>query len=425
MSHLYSLQYAHEEDSKDPLKAYREQFVFPQHNGKNALYFTGNSLGLQAKKAKMYLLEELEDWGKFGVEGHLDARRPWLSYHELFTSALADIVGAKESEVVAMNGLTTNLHLMMVSFYRPEGKRTKILCEGKAFPSDQYALKSQLRFHGLKAEDHLIELEPNAETELIDEEDIYRIIESQGDEIALLMIGGMNYYTGQLFDISGISKAAKDKGIIVGWDLAHGAGNIPLQLHDWDVDFAAWCGYKYLNSGPGGISGAFIHEKHHGQKDIPRFEGWWGHDKKERFLMGDEFDPIPTAEAWQLSNAPVFSMTPLLASLELFQEVGMKALREKSVRLTAYLEEVIKAVGENTGVELKLITPKNPQKRGAQLSVIVSSKGKSVFDAITKEGVIADWREPSVIRLAPVPMYNSFEDVYQFGKVFEKALKEN
>ncbi len=422
MNFQFSEEFALQADAKDPLKELREEFVFPQHGGREALYFTGNSLGLQAKKARQYLNEELDDWATFGVEGHTESRRPWLHYHEFFTEKLAKIVGGKPEEVVAMNGLTTNLHLMMASFYRPAGKRTKILCEGKAFPSDQYALRSQLRFHGFD-ESHLIELAPDPETELITDERVLAAIEEHKDELALVMLGGMNYYTGQFFDMKTITQKGREAGIMVGWDLAHAAGNVPLQLHDWGVDFAAWCGYKYLNSGPGGVSGVFVHERHLGQTDIPRFEGWWGHDKATRFKMPDDFIPIPTAEAWQLSNAPVFAMTPLLASLELFEKAGMERLRQKSIGLTAYLEFVVAEVKKSTGADLKILTPKDPEKRGAQLSIIVPGVGRKVFDAISKEGVIADWREPDVIRMAPVPMYNNYEDVYRFGKILEQSLK--
>ncbi len=413
-----------EADQQDPLHKYRKQFLFPTHGGKEVLYFTGNSLGLQARRTKDFILEELEDWHKYGVEGHTESRRPWLAYHENFSEQLAKVVGAKSTEVVAMNGLTTNLHLLMVSFYKPQGKRTKILCEGKAFPSDQYALKSQLGFHGLSPDEHLIEVMPDPETELIDEERIIAAIDENKDELALVMIGGVNYYTGQWFDMPRITDAGKRAGAMVGWDLAHAAGNVPLHLHEWNVDFAAWCGYKYLNSGPGGVSGVFIHEKHHMQKDIPRFEGWWGHDKTNRFAMPDEFVPIPTAEAWQLSNAPVLAMTPLLASLELFTEVGMEQLRTKAIKLTAYLEQVVGEVRKNTGVDLKVITPREEHRRGSQLSVIVPRKGKEVFNKLCAHGVMADWREPDVIRLAPVPLYNSFTDVYDFGQLLEKFLKD-
>lgn len=422
MDYQFTEEFALNCDKQDPLRKFRDEFVFPIINNRPAFYFTGNSLGLQAKKAKQYLLEELEDWAKFGVEGHLDARRAWLPYHEFFTKSLAKITGSKETEVVAMNGLTTNLHLMMVSFFRPQGKRTKIICEAKAFPSDQYALRSQLRFHGLNPDDHLIEIQPDPETELIPEEKIYEAIRDNAEELAMLMMGGVNYYTGQYFDIKGITKAVHDAGAIAGWDLAHATGNVILNLHDWNVDFAAWCGYKYLNSGPGGVSGVFVHEKHHGQKDIPRFEGWWGHDKETRFKMPDDFVPIPTVEAWQLSNAPVLSMTPLLASLELFVEAGIENLREKADKLTAYMEYVIHEVAAQTNSGLKIITPKDQNQRGCQLSVIIPKSGKQVFDKLTQAGVISDWREPDVIRLAPVPLYNSFHDVYSFGKILKEAL---
>jgi kynureninase len=423
MEYRFTEDFAREADRQDPLRDIRKEIVFPQHDGCEAIYFTGNSLGLQAKKARQYANEEFDDWATFGVEGHTDSRRPWLHYHEFFTKPLAKIVGAKPEEVVAMNGLTTNLHLLMVSFFKPQGKRKKILCEGKAFPSDQYALRSQLRFHGLEESD-LIELKPDPETELITDERVLQAIEDHGDEIALVMLGGMNYYTGQFFDMETITRKGQEVGAIVGWDLAHAAGNVILKLHDWNVDFAAWCGYKYLNSGPGGVSGVFVHERHHGQTDIPRFEGWWGHDKATRFKMPDEFKPIPTAEAWQLSNAPVFAMTPLLASLELFEQAGMERLREKSIKLTGYLEFVINEVRNNTGVPLKVLTPDDPAKRGAQLSVVVPEVGKKIFDRLTKNGVIADWREPDVIRMAPVPLYNNFEDIYRFGQILEQSLND-
>ncbi len=422
MLHQFTEAYASDQDRNDSLRSFRDQFIFPVVGGRTSIYFTGNSLGLQPVKAKELILKELEDWAKYGVEGHTEARKPWLPYHEFFSRAFSRIVGSKETEVVAMNGLTTNLHLLMVSFFRPQGKRTKIICEAKAFPSDQYALKSQLRFHGLDPETNLIEIQPDPETELIDEAQVYQAIEEHGDELALLMMGGVNYYTGQYFDIAGITRAVRAAGAIAGWDLAHAAGNVPLKLHDWNVDFAAWCGYKYLNSGPGGVSGVFVHERHHGQKDIPRFEGWWGHDKSSRFTMPDEFVPIPTAEAWQLSNAPVFSMTPLLASLELFEKAGMEALREKAVKLTAYLEFIIQEVANQTQVNLKILTPAEPEKRGCQLSLVVPENGKRVFETISAKGVIADWREPDVIRMAPVPLYNSYRDVYDFGLILKEAL---
>lgn len=419
-----TLEGARAADAADALASYREQFRFPQNQDKHALYFTGNSLGLQPKRAQAIVQEELDDWARWGVDGHLEAERPWLSYHENFSASLARLVGAKTEEVVAMNGLTTNLHLLMVSFFKPEGRRTKILCEGKAFPSDQYALKSQLRFHGLDPKEHLIEIMPDPETELIEEDRIIAAIDANREELALVLIGGVNYYTGQWFDMERITDAGKRAGAMVGWDLAHAAGNVPLELHKWNVDFAAWCGYKYLNSGPGGVSGVFVHEKHHGKADIPRFEGWWGHNKSDRFKMPEDFVPIPTAEAWQLSNAPVLAMAPLLASLELFDEVGMPILRNKSLVLTEYLQTVIEDASRESGQAIRIITPKDPKRRGCQISISVPGKGRAVFEKLSAAGVIADWREPDVIRLAPVPLYNSFEDVYHFGALLSQYLKD-
>lgn len=424
MSIPNTLEGARAADQADPLASYRQQFLFPQIQGEKVLYFTGNSLGLQARGVKALIEEELNDWSTYGVDGHLEAKRPWLSYHENFSASLAKLMGAKESEVVAMNGLTTNLHLMMVSFYQPKGKRTKILCEGKAFPSDQYALASQLRFHGLDPKEHLIEIMPDPETELIEEDRIIAAIDQHREELALVMIGGVNYYTGQWFDMERITDAGKRAGAMVGWDLAHAAGNVPLELHKWNVDFAAWCGYKYLNSGPGGVSGVFVHEKHHGKADMPRFEGWWGHNKEDRFKMPDTFVPIPSAEAWQLSNAPVFSMVPLLASLAHFDEVGIEKLRRKSLKLTAYLQLVIEEASAKSGQAIRMITPTDAHRRGCQISIAVPGKGRAVFEQLTKAGVIADWREPDVIRLAPVPLYNSYEDVYRFGQLLETYLKD-
>lgn len=421
MTYRFDRDFAREADSYDPLASFRKEFIFPQAHGRDCFYFTGNSLGLQPVKAREYLLEELDDWADFGVEGHIHARRPWLYYHEFFSEKMARIVGAEREEVVSMGGLTTNLHLLMVSFFRPRGKRCKILCEAKAFPSDQYALRSQLRFHGLNPRKDLIEVKPDPVTGFIDENEVLKQIDKHHKELALVMLGGVNYYTGQVFNMKKITAHARKAGAVVGWDLAHAAGNVELHLHDWEVDFAAWCGYKYLNGGPGGVSSLFIHQKHHGQKDIPRFEGWWGHNVQTRFKMGPEFDPTPTAEAWQLSNAPVLSMTPLLASLELFDQAGMTALREKSELLTGYLEHVIGAVSLETKVVLKVPTPDGDQ-RGCQLSLVIPEIGKEVFNELTQRGVIADWREPDVIRLAPVPLYNSFTDVYEFGEHLKEIL---
>lgn len=419
-----SLNWAQHTDQKDPLHSCREQFHFPVIDGKEALYFTGNSLGLQPKSTKSYIDQELEDWAKWGVEGHFHAKNPWYSYHEILTPALSKIVGAQENEVVVTHSLSTNLHLLLVSFYRPTEKRYKILCEKKAFPSDQYILETQVKYHGYTPEEAIIEVVPREGEHTIRHEDIIKTIEEHGDEIATIMWGGVNYYTGQLFDMKSITEAAHKKDIIVGFDLAHGVGNAPLQLHDWGVDFAAWCSYKYLNSSPGGASGMYIHESHAQNTDLPRFGGWWGHDKENRFLMEPGFQPIPTAEGWQLSNAPVLSMAAHKASLDLFDEVGMKALRDKSEKLTAYLEYIIHDISERNQekCQFEIITPAQKAERGCQLSILAHGQGRAMFDALTKEGVIADWREPNVIRVAPAPMYNSFEDVYRFGEALERSI---
>lgn len=419
-----TIEFAREMDAKDPLRDYRNKFYFPQFNGQNAFYFTGNSLGLQPKSTAQYIQQELDDWAKFGVEGHFDAKRPWFSYHEFLSEKAAKIVGGKSSEVVITHSLTTNLHLLMVSFYRPTKTRYKILCEKKAFPSDQYALESQVKFHGYDPKDAIIEIEPRQGEHTINDQDILDTISKFGSEIALVMIGGVNYYTGQLFDMKSITEAGHKAGSVVGFDLAHAAGNVKLNLHDWQVDFAAWCSYKYLNSSPGGVSGMFVHEKHGNNSELPRFAGWWGHDKSVRFLMEPGFKPMPGAEGWQLSNAPVLGMAAHLASLDIFDEVGMDKLIEKRIKLTNYLEEIISeiSVRNSDKCEFEIITPKEENRRGAQLSILVHGKGKPLFDALTQQGVIADWREPNVIRLAPVPLYNSFEDVYQFGVALEKAV---
>ncbi len=409
---METLSQIREIDKADALNHFRNQYLIPQApDGSSCIYLTGNSLGLQPLGARKYILEELEDWAKWGVEGHVHSRRPWVNYHRFFSDSLAKIVGAKSEEVVAMNGLTTNLHLLMVSFYRPKGLRRKIICEAKAFPSDLYAFKSQIRFHGGQESD-LIALKPRNGEHLLRTEDILQAIEEVGNELALCLLGGVNYYTGQWFDMPQITLAAKAHGAFVGWDLAHAAGNVPLELHKWQVDFAVWCSYKYLNSGPGGVSGVFIHEKHHGLNHIPRFEGWWGHNAENRFKMPDNFEPMPTAEAWQLSNAPILSMAAHRAALDLFDEAGMPALREKSLKLTAYLESILNSVQERFKTGWEIISPKNPNERGCQLSLLTGADGKNLFDYLTAKGVVADWREPNVIRMAAVPMYNSFEDLF-------------
>lgn len=424
MNYEFLLDFAQKQDNLDPLKDFRNEFHFPQHDGLPVVYLTGNSLGLQPVAVKEYLQQELDDWAKYGVEGHFEARRPWMPYHEFFTASLARLMGAKESEVVAMNGLTTNLHLMMVSFFRPEGKRTKILTEGKAFPSDQYAVESQLKFHGLDPAEHLIELNPRDGEHTVRETDVLEAIEDHGDELALIFIGGVNYYSGQLFNMERITAAGRKAGAKVGWDLAHAAGNVDLKLHDWGADFAAWCSYKYLNSGPGGISGVFVHERHHADKALHRFAGWWGHNKERRFLMEPGFDPIESAEAWQLSNAPILSMAPHLASLHQFDRMDLALRADKRRDLTGYLEYVIDTIAAQNNARFEIITPRDPNERGSQLSVLMHGQGKALFDKLTQKGVIADWREPNVIRMAPVPMYNNYEDIYRFGLYLNEAINE-
>ena len=418
-----SLEFALQFDKSDELSDYRQRFHIPTVNGEDALYFTGNSLGLQPKSVKSHLMQELDDWAKFGLEGHFEAKNPWVSYHKILSEPFARLVGAQPDEVVAMNGLSVNLHLMMVSFYQPKGKRTKIICEAKAFPSDQYMLESQVKFHGLNQEETIIEVSPREGEHCIREEDILSCREEVGDELSLVFWGGVNYYTGQVFDMPKITEVAKEVGAFVGFDLAHGVGNVSLNLHDWGVDFACWCSYKYLNSGPGSVSGIFVHNKHENHKDLPRFAGWWGHDEERRFLMEKDFVPMKGAQGWQLSNAAVFSMAPCKASMDIFDEVGLPKLIEKSRKLTNFMEFVFNDISERyDNCNFEIITPKEERYRGCQLSVLMHGQGKEMFDYITKEGVIADWREPNVIRLAPVPLYNSFEDIFKLGQIIENAL---
>lgn len=416
-----TLEYAQQLDANDRLAAFRAEFYIPEVNGEPCVYFTGNSLGLQPKTAENYLKQELEDWRKFGVEGHFEARRPWYAYHEFFSEQLSSIVGAKSTEVVAMGSLTANLHSLMVSFYRPTPSRNVILCEKKAFPSDSYALQSQASWHRFDPEIVIVEVAPKPGTTLITEDAIIEKIFELGESLAMVMIGGVNYYSGQVFDMAAITDAAHKVGATCGFDLAHAAGNIELKLHEWQVDFAAWCTYKYLNSGPGAVGGLFVHENHH-KKNLPILAGWWGHDKSKRFMMDAKFDPMQSAEAWQMSNAPVFNMAIHLASLEIFKKATMENLWAKSRPLTDYLEFVILDVAAETGADLEIITPSEHHRRGCQISVVAHGYGRKLFDDISKAGVIADWREPNVIRMAPVPLYNSFEDVYRFGEILKAAL---
>jgi kynureninase len=410
-------------DRQDELKSFRSEFFFPQHEGKEVIYLTGNSLGLQPKSAMAALQTELNDWAKFGVEGHFQGTNPWFHYHKFFSESAANVVGALPSEVVVMNNLTVNLHLMMVSFYRPTKDRYKIIMEAGAFPSDQYAMESQVKFHGYRYEDAVIEVSPRAGEYALRTEDILDVIENNRDSVALVMFSGVQYYTGQAFDIEAITKAAHAAGAIAGFDLAHAAGNLKLNLHDWQVDFAVWCSYKYLNSGPGGVSGVFVHEKHGENPDLPRFAGWWGHREDVRFKMQKGFIPEKGAAGWQLSNAPVLSMAVHKASLEIFDRAGMDRLVAKSKLLSGYLEFVLKDVSvRNDSISLTVITP---SERGCQLSVLAGSNARKLFDYLTQNGVVADWREPEVIRMAPVPLYNSFEDIYRLGEMILKLKIKN
>ena len=419
MNYQNSLDFAKQLDERDPLKEVRNKFHIPKdNNGKDWLYFTGNSLGLQPKVTADYIQQELKDWSNLGVEGHFEAKNPWLHYHEYLTDNMAKIVGAKPKEVVVMNTLTTNLHLLMVSFYSPTKTKYKIVIESDAFPSDRYAVQSQLKFHGF-SENDLIEWKPRRGEELLNIEDLETIIDKQGDEIAMLLIGGVNYYTGQFLDIKRIAEIGHSKNCIVGIDLAHGAGNIQPNLHDSGVDFAAWCTYKYLNSGPGSLAGLFVHERHADNKDLPRFAGWWNHNKETRFNMRMPFDVMEGAEGWQLSNPPILSMAAIKASLDLFEEVGMDALREKSEKLTGYFEFLINQIETD---RIRIITPKNPKERGCQLSIQVKNADKSLHQKLMDHHIITDWREPDVIRCAPVPMYNSFEDVYQMVSILKELV---
>ena len=420
-------EFAQSLDTQDALKDYRNEFIFPKVNGKQVIYFTGNSLGLQPKRTKHYVDEIMNDWANLAVEGHFYADKPWWDYHERFAAPLSEIVGAKPTEVTVMNTLTVNLHLLMVSFYRPTQKKFKIICEEKAFPSDQYMFQSQIDFHsksvGFNPNDALVEIKRRDGEHNIRIEDILAKIEEVGEELALVLIGGVNYYTGQVFDMKTITEAGHKQGAYVGWDLAHAAGNIELHLNEWKVDFAAWCSYKYMNSGPGNASGCFVHEMHHNNPDLPRFAGWWGHNKERRFKMEPKFDPVRGAEGWQISNIPILSLAPYLASVDMFAEVGMTKLIAKRNLITSYLEFILHEIAnEIEGADFEIITPSNQEERGCQLSVYLHGQGRELFERLMKNGVITDWREPNVIRLAPAPFYCSFEDMYEFGQILKKLI---
>ena len=414
------LEFALNLDLNDPLAKYRTAFHIPKdEQGNDWLYFTGNSLGLQPKSTKSAIEQELNDWANLGVEGHFEAKNPWMPYHEFLTESMAKIMGAKPIEIVVMNTLTTNLHLLMVSFYNPTKKRHKILIESDAFPSDRYAVQTQLEFHGYDASTCLVEWTPREGEKLLRTEDLEQILETQGEEIALLLIGGVNYYTGQCLDLKKIAAHAHAKGCKVGIDLAHGAGNIQPELHDSGVDFAAWCTYKYLNAGPGSLGGVFVHERYAHDKTLKRFAGWWSQNKDTRFNMRQPLDIIPGAEGWQLSNPPILSMAAIKAALDLFNEVGMNKLRQKSIKLTGYLEFLIKGLNH---AQIEIITPSDPNQRGCQLSIQVKNANKELHKKLTDQHVITDWREPDVIRCAPVPFYNSFEDVFRMVEILKTLL---
>jgi kynureninase len=418
-----SREFAQSLDANDELRKYRDEFHFPKVNGKQVIYFTGNSLGLQPKRTKSYVDEVMSDWANMAVEGHFYSDKPWWDYQERFAVPLSEIVGAKPSEVGVMNTLTVNLHLLMVSFYNPTPKKYKIICEEKAFPSDQYMFQSQVKFHGFDPKDAIVEIKRREGEANIRLEDVLAKIEEVGSELALVLIGGVNYYTGQVFDMKTITAAGQKQGAYVGWDLAHAAGNIKLDLHDWNVDFAAWCSYKYMNSGPGNASGFFVHEKHHNDKELKRFAGWYGHNKERRFKMEPDFDPVNGADGWQISNLPILSLAPYLASVEMFAEVGMDKLITKRNLITAYLEFVLHEIdNELDGAEFEILTPSNQDERGCQLSVYLHGQGRELFERLMKNGVITDWREPNVIRLAPAPFYCSFEDMYDFGQILKDLI---
>lgn len=419
-----SLKFAKDLDRKDRLRDFRKSFYIPQVNGRRSIYFTGNSLGLQSKSIRKAVAQELNDWGSLGVEGHFHAQHPWLYYHKFTKKALANIVGGKTVEVVAMNQLTVNLHLMLVSFYRPDKKRFKIITESGAFSSDQYALETQMKWHGIDPDEALIEIKPREGEYTLRTEDIIATIEQHREELSIVLFGGVQYYTGQFFDIRQITECAHRNGALAGFDLAHAVGNVPLSLHDDEVDFAVWCSYKYLNSGPGGIAGAYVHERHANSATLPRLAGWWGHDESVRFEMKKGFRPIEGVDGWQVSNVPIFQAAAHMAALESFSRAGIAALRKKSIQLTGYLEFLVNEFNHDEKY-VRIITPKNPVERGCQLSFLILHNGKKVMKEVSRAGAITDWREPNVLRAAPAPLYNTFEEVFRFSEIFKRALMKH
>ena len=422
-----TLQFAQQLDHHDKLNKYKSEFHFPQHNGKDVIYFTGNSLGLQPKRTKKYVDEVMADWANLAVEGHFYADKPWWDYHERFAKPLSSLMGCLPTEVTVMNTLTVNLHLLMVSFYRPTKKRYKIICEEKAFPSDQYMFQSQVDFHSRNLDfdpnEAIVEIKRRDGEHNIRHEDIIAKINEVGEELALVLFGGVNYYTGQVFDMKQITESGHKVGAVVGFDLAHAAGNIALNLHDWNVDFASWCSYKYMNSGPGNASGCFIHQKHHNDTTLPRFAGWWGHNKERRFKMEQNFEPVAGADGWQISNLPILSLAPYLAAVEQFDEIGLGKIIKKRIVITNYLEFVLQQIDLEVKGNFEIITPANPLERGCQLSVFFHGEGRSLFEYLMANGVVTDWREPNVIRFAPVPLYTSFADIYNFGQILKAGIQ--
>ena len=425
MSFETSREHAETLDRNDPLAEFRSRFHLPPGRARStAIYFCGNSLGLQPKGVRDLIDEELEDWARYAVLGHLEARRPWLPYHEQLTNDTALLVGARAAEVVNMNTLTVNLHLMMVSFYRPTADRHCILIEQGAFPSDRYAVVSHLGHHGYSAQQALIEAAPRSGEDCVRHEDLEALLAREGRRIALVMLPGVQYRTGQNFDIAQITRAAHAQGARVGFDLAHAAGNVELRMHDWGADFACWCTYKYLNAGPGAVAGCFVHQRHAEASELPRFAGWWGHDKAKRFLMQPDFEVLSGAEGWQISNPPILSMAPLVISLAMFREAGMERAIDKSRLLTGWLEFL---VDKRLSREIEIVTPHEPTERGCQLSLRLRSgvrSAKRVFAALEQRDVVCDWREPDIIRVAPVPLYNTFTEVWEFVDALAASLAE-
>jgi len=408
--------FAQQKDREDPLASFRQQFHFPQHQGKDSLYFCGNSLGLLPRHTEAAIAQELKDWGELAIGGYLHAKNPWMRYQDHFKTPLSKIAGCLEEEVTVMNALTVNLHLLLLTFYHPDTERYKIIMEAGAFPSDQYALETQVRWHGFDPAETIVEISPREGEKIIREEDILAAIEEHKENLALVLFGGINYYTGQLFDMKAITAAAHRAGAFAGFDLAHAAGNVSLQLHDWEVDFAVWCSYKYLNGGPGAVGGVYLHEKYARNKDLVRMGGWWGNDESTRFKMQKGFIAKPEANGWNLSTAQVFNMVALKASLELFEAAGMPAILRKSRELTAYLAFLLQRLNN---IRFDILTPASPERRGAQLSLYFKERSKEIHEKMIGAGIVVDYREPGVVRVAPAPLYNSFGDVYRLYLILE------